>query len=361
MAYSRILIVDPNATRVKLELARTHLRLGNRELAKQYCNEVLDSDPPESVKQNIQKFMAAITVSEQRHFMNGMFALGLSQDSNVNVAPSANSVDVDLGLIIPVTIDQEPFSDQIYSTTLLANHIFKPEDSPFSWKTSAVNYNAFYESQNIHDLNFIGISSGPVYQKQRYLWEVHAQFNSVDLEYDRYLGAYGVGTTLTTMITPTIFFTLGLTVQQEKYYQDGNMDADNYLITLGPVFTEGPNRVSVSLTTEDENADLDLDNSYGRFSIFVRYDRQLPMDFSMFTSLRFQLTQYDETDPLYINDREDTVRDLTLGFAKQAWQSQDRKQTLSGQVSYTKTLADSNIAIYEYDKDVTAAELSLSF
>lgn len=361
MAYDRILIANPEATRVKLELGRTHLRLGNRELARQYFSEVLAANPPEAVRQHIQKFMAAIDAAEQRHFLNGMFALGMSHDDNVNVAPSANSVNVDLGAIIPITINQAPIRDQIYSTTLMANHTFKPEDSPLSWKTTAVSYNAFYGSQNIHDLNFISLASGPAYQKQNLLWEAHAQLNSVDLEYDRYLGAYGFGSTLTAIVTPTIFFNLGLTVQQKNYYQDGGKDADNYLLTAGPVFTGGPNRVSLTLAKEYENAALDLGNSYDRLSIFARYDRQLPLDFSLFTSLHFQSTQYDETDPLYINNRKDLVRDFALGFSKLAWQSQDRKQSLSGQLSYTKTLADSNIAIYEYRKDVTAAEMSLSF
>ncbi len=196
MAFDRILITDPEAARAKLELARTHLRLGSNELAKQYFKEVQATNPPEQVWKNIQQFLDKIAASEQRHFVNGLFTFGVSHDDNVNVAPAENSVNVNLfGITIPITIDQASISDQIYNTTLVANHIYKFEDSPYTWKTTAVNYNAFYENQNIHDINYLSLSSGPVFQGTNYLWQIQGTISNVDLEYDRYQGAYGMNYT----------------------------------------------------------------------------------------------------------------------------------------------------------------------
>jgi tetratricopeptide (TPR) repeat protein len=217
MAFDRILIAEPDLARAKLELARTHLRLGSRELAKQYFKEVQATNPPEQVWKNIQNFLDVIAASEQRHFVNGLFTFGVSHDDNVNVAPSEGSVNVNLsGITIPITIDQTAISDQIYNTTLVANHIYKFEDSPYAWKTTAVNYNAFYENQNIHDINFLSLASGPVFQGQNYLWQVQGMVNQVDLEYDRYQGAYGLSSSLTWLVDPTILFSIGATAQQKN-------------------------------------------------------------------------------------------------------------------------------------------------
>lgn len=361
MAFDRILITDPEAARAKLELARTHLRLGSNELAKQYFKEVLATNPPEQVWKNIQQFLDAIAASEQRHFVNGLFTLGVSHDDNVNVAPTETSVNVNFsGITIPITIDQTPISDQIYNTTLVANHIYKFEDNPYTWKTTAVNYNAFYESQNIHDINYLSLSSGPVFQGTNYLWQIQGTISNVDLEYDRYQGAYGLSSTLTWLVDQTILFNIGATAQQKNTYQDGDKDADNYLITAGPVFTLGPDRITLALGKELENAAHDF-NSYDRFIMLARYDRQLPLDFGLFASFRFQNTNYDKTDPLYVNNRSDDVLDLSFGVSKRLWQAEDKRQSLAGQLSYTNTKAESNIALYEYDKNVTAAELTLAF
>ena len=361
MAFDRILIANPDAERAKLELARAHLRLGSRELAKQYFKEVQATNPPEQVWKNIQQFLDAIAASEQRHFINGLFSFGFSHDDNVNVAPTESSVNVNLGgLTLPITIDQKAISDQIYNTTLVANHIYKFEDSPYTWKTTAVNYNAFYGNQNVHDINFLSLASGPVFQGQNYLWQIQGMLNTVDVAYDRYQSAFGLSSTLTWLVDQTILFNIGATVQQKNNYQDGDKDANNYLITAGPVFTRGPDRFTLSLGKELENAAHDF-NSYDRFMFLARYDRQLPFDSALFASFRFQNTQYDKTDPLYISNRADDVIDLSCGLSKRLWQTEDKRRSLSGQISYTNTKAESNIALYQYDKNVTAAELTFAF
>lgn len=365
MAYDRILIANPDAVRVKLELARAHLMLGSRELAKQYFREVLSSNPPPQVWQNIQKFLEGIAASEQHHFLNGIFTFGVSYDDNVNVAPSDSSIDVNLGgVTFPIRIDQKPISDYIYNTTLVANHIYKFEDRPYTWKTTLVSYNAFYESQSVHDINFVSLASGPTLQGKNFLWQMQGVANCVDLEYDRYQSAWGLNTAMTWLAHPDIVLNVGVTGQQKNNYQDDDKDASNFLFTAGSVFTVGLNRLSISVGEEFENARRDY-NSYDRLTGLARYDRQLPYDFALFASYRLQDTAYRQPNPMdtLINSakRDDDVHDFSCGLTARLWQSQDTRRSLSGQISYTHTKAESNIGLYQYNKNVTAAALSLSF
>lgn len=361
MAYDRILISEPESARVKLELARAHLRLGSRELAKQFFREVLATNPPEAVVKNIERFLAAIAESEKRHFLNGMVAAGFAMDDNVNVAPDNKIVEIRaFGINLPVTIDQNAIRDNIYSSTLVVNHLYKNEEWPLSWKTAATSYNAFYEKQNVNDLNFLNINSGPSWQTEKTLFQLYGQLTKVNVEYDPYLDAYGLGANLTVLLRPELFLILNAGAQQKDHSQDDGKDADNFLLSLSPVINLGLNRISLSSSAELENARLGT-NSYFRYSLGCRYDRQLPYDIGAFASIRLQDTRYDEVEPLYATRRSDTSYDLAVGLSKLLWQSVTKKQSLSGLLSYTMTQADSTISVYEYSKDVVALGVTLTF
>jgi len=326
---------------------------------------VLASNPPPQVWRNIQKFLETMAASEQHNFMNGIFTFGISHDDNVNVAPSASTIDINFGSVtFPISIDQRPISDTIYNTTLVANHIYKFEDSPYTWKTTAVNYNAFYDSQSQHDISYLSLATGPTLQGKNYLWQVQGMTNYVDLGHDRYQSAWGLNTSLALLLDRTTVLNLGASGQHKNNYQDDTRDAYNYLLTAGPVFTFGLNRLSLSVGAEYENATRDF-NSYDRATGLARYDRQLPFDLGFFASYRFQNTRYRQprqTETLINKDnRVDNVSDYSCGLTMRLWQSPDRGLGLLGQISYTHTRAESNIGLYEYDKNVTGASLSLSF
>ncbi|MFZ5775302.1 MAG: surface lipoprotein assembly modifier [Thermodesulfobacteriota bacterium] len=361
MAYERILIADPGADRVKLELARTYLGLGSRELARQYFHEVLATNPPEQVWKNIEGFLAAIEQSEKRHTVNGIFSLGISLDDNASVAPDNKIIDVRWGgLNLPFTISQEPVDDVITSTTLVLNHLYRNENLPFSWKTTATNYNAFYASQNSNDLNLLNLTTGPAWQGDRHLFQLYLQGTYADVAYDRYLGAAGLGASLTWLVNQQLSFVVNAIGQQKDYYQDDNKDAGNLLLSAGPVFTFGANRISIAGAAEHEDADSGVE-SYDRATLFARYDRALPYDVGAYLSFRYQDTDYDEINPLFGVARSDQVYDYTVGLSRQLWQSADKRQSLAGQLFYTRTEADSNLGLYEYSKNLVATTLTLAF
>ncbi|MDA8136157.1 MAG: tetratricopeptide repeat protein, partial [Desulfobacteraceae bacterium] len=87
MAFERILISSPRENRVKLEMARAFQKLGANNTAIQYCLEVLASNPPEAVKNNIQSFLAHIKKTEQTHFLNGQLSAGIDWNNNIWASP----------------------------------------------------------------------------------------------------------------------------------------------------------------------------------------------------------------------------------------------------------------------------------
>jgi outer membrane protein len=357
MAFERILIADPGSVRVKLELARSYFELGSHELAKQYFGEVLETNPPEAVWQNIRKFLAAIEAAERRHFLGGILTLGIQYDDNVRVAPNENLIFVPFfGNDIPV---EDGRSDWIINATMVINHVYKVLDASWAWKTAAINYSGFYGSQNDLNVLFWGLTTGPVRQTKRYLWETQALINHVRLDSDRYLEIYGLGTNLTLLFDDRFIFPLGVALQ-EKNFQDNKRDASNFKLQGGPVFIINKNRLGITLGWETENADDDR-HSYKRASLGLRYDRLLPYNFAGFAAYRFENSKYDQPEPFFLVRRDDDKQEFTTGFSRTLWKAQDTKRSLAALLSYTHTRTDSNIAIYEYDKNLVATSLTLAF
>ncbi len=360
MAYERVLMIDPNAQRVKLELARAYLRLGSREVAKQYFKEVLATNPPEQVWKNIETFLAAIEASEQKHFINGTFTYGHAWDDNARLAPVSDRVSAGLFEFQLTGANATPQHDQINTGTLVLNHIYKNENYPFLWKTSATSYNALYQSLHDLDINYLGLTTGPLFQQDGYSWDVQLLGTYIDVEHDRYQSSFGAASSVTTFFSKNLLGSLSIKAEGKKNYVDSGRDALNLLLTAGPILVVDENRVSLLFTKEKENADDEV-NSYSRFGWKLRYDRSLPLDFAAFAGVGYTMTDYDAKHPFFGVYRSDDVQELTAGLSRLLWQDAAKRQALIVQLSHTYTNSDSNIDLYTYRKNVTELNLTVSF
>ncbi|MDG4476914.1 porin family protein [Thiovibrio frasassiensis] len=360
MAYERVLIADPEASRVKLELARTHLKLGTRELAKQYFKEVLATNPPQQVWKNIEKFLASIEASERKHFVNGTFTFGHAWDSNARSAPVSSQISAGLFEFQLTGASATPESDQINNTTLVLNHVYKNEEYPFLWKTAATSYNALYQSLHDLDVNYLGLATGPVFQKDNYIWDIQALGSGVDVEHDRYQSAYGASSSLTVFFSEKMMGAFAAKAEEKNNYVDPERDAVNLLISAGPILLIGDNRLSLLFSKERESAENKV-NSYDRFGWKLRYDHPLPNDFAAFAGLGYTSTDYDTRHPFFFTYRRDDVQELNGGVSRLLWQDKASSQALIMQLGHTYTYSESNIGLYTYRKNVTELSLTVSF
>jgi outer membrane protein len=99
--YRDILTDQPGLTRVRLELARTLFLNREDEAAEHHFRLVLATEDGSAVATNIRKFLDQIW---QRRTFRYTFALAVAPDSNINVAPADERVDL-FGL--PFTLDDD--------------------------------------------------------------------------------------------------------------------------------------------------------------------------------------------------------------------------------------------------------------
>ena len=356
MAYERVLFATPDSPRIKLEIARTYLALGSKEYARKYFQEVLATNPPEAVWNNIQRFLLSIKESDRKHFFTGTLVAGFDFDDNPRVAP----VD-DIIAGIPLTgAGSKAESDMATVITATGNYIYRPLDSKFFWKTSGLTYNTFYDDQSDLNVNYVELSTGPAVKWDNTLWQNSFFASNVDVDNKQYQDSFGLASTLTTQINPTIMVTANIRYEDKDNKKYSFRSADNIQFSINPVLQITPARLSLSLGVEKENADSDI-VSYDRFLWQLRTDIPIMYNINLFASFLVKNTDYEEADPIFLVKRHDDYHELAFGLSRPFWISQSGFQTLIGSVSYKYIDTDSNIELYTYRRNVISINCTYAF
>lgn len=356
-AFERILIIEPHAPRVKLELAKAYLKLNSPQVAKKYFHEVLETNPPAVVRQNIQRFLTIIEESERSHFLSGFVEAGMLYDNNVGVFPNSDTVIIG-GL--PISLDGKQEGDTGLQLSAGLKHLYRLGTSPYSWKTDLVTYNRFYQDINDENINYIGVATGISRQTDQTLWEIQVDTGQVNRDAERYLNLVGVNLIHRCLLSKSLYLNVSVALQDKDYNEYDEQDATAWMVSFNPTLDYGINRFSVITGLEFENADADF-YSYERFTAGFHYERILPLDFRIYSSFRYQKTSYDDEMPLFGVDRDDKQLNFEVGIVKTLWRSIDHQNSLSVKVSNNYARADSNIELYEYNKNVTLTTLTMAF
>lgn len=94
-ALERLLIIDPNLPRVRLELGVLYYRLGSYALAHTYLDKVLEkTDLPSDVSSQAHKYLAEIDAQSSPFRILGSVQTGLRWQSDANAAPSLDALGV---------------------------------------------------------------------------------------------------------------------------------------------------------------------------------------------------------------------------------------------------------------------------
>ena len=360
MAFERILIAEPESIRVKLEMARTYYRLGLRENARQYFEEVLDSRPPATVRRNIEIYLNDLAVAEKSHFFNGQIATAWDWDDNVYVAPANDIVDTVIGEIRLTGKSGKPIEDLIFNATASVNHTYRPPDSTYSWSTTGDVYQAVYQTESDLDTLFLALNTGPEAHMKKYMLGLHGLANYLAFDRKRFLQTVGIEAVFGIMLGPHTLLNLSTKHENKTYYQIDNRDSLNSNLTVEPVFLFGANRIGVAATAEYESAQDDI-YSYKQGGARIYFERLLPHDMMFLGYYEYRYREFENQELLFDKTRKDNLHYAGVGLSKTIWHAPDFRQNLSLRFNYRYVRSDSNIALYEYDKNVMSASLAYTF
>ena len=160
-ALERMLLINPNLPRVRLELGVLYYRLGSLAAARSYIARALESpDLPPPVRERAEKVLASIDKAAAPSKFSGFAFAGLRYQSNANAAPSG---DIRIGGI-PAHLDKDSTATKDFNVFALAalRHLYDlGTQYGDALDTQLVVYGARQFKRTDVNLAYASLTSGP--------------------------------------------------------------------------------------------------------------------------------------------------------------------------------------------------------
>ncbi len=342
--FGRILARDPSLNRVRLELARARFLAGDDGEAERQFRAAIAAGVPPPVARNISGFLGEL---RRRRHWDFDFGAGIAADSNVNVATSAQTVDI-FGL--PFQIDQSARKTSGMGLALngSGNYQWDIVDD-IRLKAGGTFYDAEYKTRDFVDRQ-LGLYIGP-----RFLLDNNAEISVLATSARRWVGgknlteAYGARIEGEKPLGTRFLFNGALSWQDQSYmrpqYDDysGNIMSANGVLTYAQA--GGFLRGVAGVVREQARIAPLRDTQYILGAGIYRHT--LPWRFSGYLSTQLGLVCYDAPLAAFARTRHDTQIDTRLSLSN-ALATLGRFTPI---ISYIHSERLSNIPVYAYSRD----------
>jgi len=372
---SRLLAANPSLSRARLELAKVHYLSGDYAAARTEAQRVLDDpDTPPTVRATVLAFLAQIDADERRfaarHTWSPSLYAGLLYDSNVNVGPSRDIIDIG-GLPFAVAPESRETSDWAAVVNAGLAHTFNPgkrfdwgeRTGSFIWQSEANAYYRAYFDESDFNLGVLTLRTGPA-------WIVPDRWRAyVALQADEiFLG--GEDLALFASVNPGIAWQVGdewevgldAMITDRNYHDDENEGRDGLYVapylTVGRYFSQRTVLVQAGVGYPDFDADEDR-FSYGGPDVFLAFTAAAWENGTVFGRLAYRWYDFDGVEPLFNVPRDDEELRATLGFQHDFRAGWLANWALVG--GWTWTDNSSNVDLYDYDRHQVGLGLSRRF
>lgn len=352
-ALERVIAAEPDNNYARLELARAYFAAQEDERAKAEFEQVLASNPPAEVRNNIRPYLDTIIAREgqRRAIWRGSLDLRTGYDSNINVATD-DDLSFLLGLPPGSLITDAPEEDSFASIAGgLTYSIPLSAQSDFS-----INGNLSHRENSSGDLlqTTGGLSAAYSLRKDANTFGISVQTNHFRLDETAFRNLVGVSASWKHAASPqssitfyaqatdlehhnspaadALVATTGLTIQHQ--FLAANQPVLTVGINAGFQDAENPNEPGALTNTERETFGLNLGLGFS----FSR-------DLQVSTSLRVQRSEYEEEQSLIGEVRDDLN---IIGNVALNWRATDN-WILGALVSLTDN--DSNAGFTDYQRE----------
>ncbi|MBN2124225.1 MAG: tetratricopeptide repeat protein [Deltaproteobacteria bacterium] len=369
--FKQMLLIDPNLHRVRLELATTYFGVGRYDDARQELNKVLEAGPPEPVKNNIQKLLAAIDEKTKRVFANVRGSLGIQYDTNVSAGPDKEFINIPLGggTLGPLTNTQKKLSDYVTVANASGNVLYDFGDKgSWMWNTTGSFYNTHNMKYYEFDYAQFRVTTGLWHVGEQSVWKFPAGWAYNSYGHEDLYDSYDFTPSYEYFFTPN-FSLQGLFSYMRDTYVYSAVPADNRTgedavtrtIELNPnfYFNNRKDILSFYVNCEDSNA-KDHTYTYDAYNLAVSYFKSFNIfDWDMEFYTRFKYTKRDYKEPSLLWPPDYDRRDKRTNFYLVL--SRNFSKNLFASISYNWINNGSNTELYDFEKFVYAFNIGFRF
>lgn len=359
---------EPNAGRIRLELAEVLYHQGKLDDSRAELVAVRAMNPPEQVRQNIDGFIAQVDQARanpnarprgpQKNW-NAYITVGLTSDSNVNAGPDTGTVFL-YGL--PFTLS--PAAQETQDTALFVRTGISHQtqlDNGVLWRSSAnLSFTNYFEA-DAYDTTNLSVSTGPSFKlSDQLMLSVPITYNvqRYNEQGSWYSQSWGIAPRFQYAAQDNLQFYLDTSLSRKRFNDNGDRDLTAF--TFNPSLNFQPNEngnIAVGLQYGRENSGLDIYSNDVR-GVYIGYQhvfREQGIRASITAS--YISTEFDGIQAAYTEAREDVSRKLSASVTYTIPEMDGL--SLLGSVSYQDN--ESNLEINNYERTNLSLSLTKRF
>lgn len=359
-ALERVLLQFPQDPVARLELARGYFILEEYARARQEFEDVLATDPPDSVKRTAYLYLDKIRLKEARYrtIFSGFAEVGAGYDSNVNSAPG----DDFSGLLTPSSTEQ---SDSFYNVAgqFKMGHPFSP-----GWVFNVVATGVLKKNRDLSAFDTLTgtLQTGVALNSESSLYNFDLIAQEFQLDGNSYRTLLGANLGWKYDINQRSNITSGLQYADLKYDQFSVLDSrlmtlnvgytHQFAARLAPVFYSNLKLGREDAKSSDDAAQANTQRNIASLRLGLALSLSSKFIVQMSTGLqnsRYAKEQLDITGKTATRDENYITADLNLlWLINHDWR-------LDTRLSYAKN--DSNLEIRQYDRKLVSINLNYTY
>lgn len=359
-AFERILMTQPEHHRARLELARLQMAQGQWVHANENFNAVLANNPPETVRQNIQRLLDELARRQASQQPQHQFQLSLSggHDDNINSATSLRSIDLNFAGLGSLTaiLPEASRAQAVDFTRLQADAIWiVPHTQQRQWFASVQGEHKYLLDDLPLDQTQLSLTAGLRQQLGLHQLQLSLQSHSILRDGNRLLWSPALSAQWQKRFGRHARLGLQGRWSGVSYPDQPQLNLDIYQIAPQLHWQQGAHQwliqpqISSNRLRNGERDHLDHD----QWGVSGRYQIQARPDLALNAYAQWQQSDYAKRHPTFTEKRQDNYWHVG---AEARYQISSKWQLWS---ELRHTVQDSNLDLYEYDR--TSLELGVRY
>lgn len=350
VAFDRVLEIQPDLERARLELARSYYHMGLFVVAEELFREVYTRpDTPAAVRRTIDGYLTKIREARSPHAFGGTLTVAIARDDNARVSPSGT---VSIPGLPPLSVPVE--RDLFTAQSLVLQHHWTAPGNSFGWASELLGYNALYQDQDDLDVQYLRLDTGPRWSRGRTRFGLGLNAATMEKDYDRYLRSYGARTFAEVALARRASVRLEIGGEDRRYWQDEEADGLAGTLSVRPTWVHGRHGVTADVGIEVHDA-REGSESYDRIVAGIGYQLALPWRLTFLSTYTYENWRFDAPEPLADSRRHQDIHSISLGLRRML----GPRAVI--ELRHKLEISHCNSELYDYDRNVTSLSLTYGF
>lgn len=352
--FEELIELDPNAHRIRLDLAALYYDDGQYEKADEQFLIVRSAKIPSQVEANIKNYKLKKQLSNQKNYTLSA-SLGYLKDSNVNVGPNIDTITM---YDIDFTLSNDAKETEDDANTLKADATLYNQFKHFLLKTSLSFNKIDYDEQNDYDSTSYTLSTGPVFFSDDTMYIVPLNYSNIDMgsSDDYYLKYISLNPSFKKRISPTLSYSLKLNIDKKSYKLLPNKDGITYGLTYGAeILNDKTSNINFTTFFNKNESKNDI-YSFTSIGAGLSYTDVILKRIFFIGSVNYSTTSYAEAEDAFAIDKEENNLNGSLNFIYDL-----NLYNSSLMFSYFRQKNSSNIDLYAYKRSQSMISFNIRY